>query len=169
MFTICMHAWCVFDVHKIHACRMCARCSQDAWCVFDVHKMHASVWRAKKLRDFCTHDLRKIVVYVSTNFRVILNVAFKSFFRSYAFRENDLNWILKVTRKLVLTYTTFSLSRGCEITYAQSTYLSRVANHRAIFGRFIARTQWHDQSPKSPIPDSSSMPSNDVSCPYEQL
>ncbi len=45
------------------------------------------------------------------------------------------------------------------------------------------RTQWHDdhgdmqlkrkatfdQSPKSPIPDLSSMHSNDVSCPYEHL
>ena len=30
MSTRCMHAWCVYDVHKMHACLMCFRRSQDA-------------------------------------------------------------------------------------------------------------------------------------------
>ncbi len=33
----------------------------------------------QKIARFRTHDLRKIVVYVSTNFRVILKIQFKSF------------------------------------------------------------------------------------------
>ena len=55
-------------------CRCVSNYSQDDDSMLACHSSE------QKIAQFRTHDLRKIGVYVSTNFRVILKIQFKSFF-----------------------------------------------------------------------------------------
>ncbi len=59
-----MYSWGVYDVHKMHACLMCERCSQKTscrvvhvWCAYDFHKMHAFVMCVRCSQYACMPDV----------------------------------------------------------------------------------------------------------------